>query len=219
MTAFEKEISEVNVSLVRMLSLVREANDLAKHSLINIDINSAEQCIKNDKQINNLQEELEHTILSVIARYQPAATSLRFLGSAHWALVDIERAGDYAVHVARAAIELAKEPPLKKYTDTERMFSIINSMIEKTINAFTESSLEFAKEAYLMDSKVDDLDEQIQRELLTYMLENPKTITRAIELLRVVRYLERLADHIENVNEHIIFWLTGKRISDSEELQ
>ncbi len=218
MTAFEKEISEVNVSLVRMLSLVREANDLAKRSLINVDLDSAEQCIKNDKQINNLQEELEHTILSVIARYQPAATSLRFLGSAHWALVDIERAGDYAVHVARAAIELAKEPPLKKYTDTERMFSIINSMIEKTINAFTEANLEFAKEAYLMDSKVDDLDEQIQRELLTYMLENPKTITRAIALLRVVRYLERLADHIENVNEHIIFWLTGKRISDSAEL-
>ena len=89
-------------------------------------------------------------------------------------------------------------------------------MIEKTINAFTESSLELAKEAHSMDSKVDDLDEQIQRELLTYMLENPKTITRAIELLRVVRYLERLGDHIENVNEHIIFWLTGKRVADFE---
>ena len=91
-------------------------------------------------------------------------------------------------------------------------------MIEKTITAFTESSLELAKEVYLMDKKVDDLDEQIKRELLTYMLENPKTITRAIELLRVVRYLERLADHIQNVSEHIIFWLTGKRFTNLKEI-
>ncbi len=215
MSIFEQEISKVNASIVRMLSLVREANDLARRALVQVDMTAAQQCIDNDSQVNDLQEELEHVILSVIARHQPAATNLRFLGAAHWALVDIERAGDYAVHVARAAVELAKEAPLKKYTDTEQMFSIISSMIEKTINALTESSLELAKEAHSMDSKVDDLYEQVQRELLTYMLENPKTITRAIELLRVVRYLERLADHIENVNEHIIFWLTGRRFMDS----
>ncbi len=214
----EKEISKVNVSLVRMLSLTREASELAKHSLIKADLIAAEQCIKNDEQINALQDELEHAILVLIARHQPTATDLRFLGAAHWALVDIERAGDYAVHVAKAAIHLAKEPPLKKYTDTQRMFTIISSMIEKTITAFTESSLELAKEVYLMDKKVDDLDEQIKRELLTYMLENPKTITRAIELLRVVRYLERLADHIQNVSEHIIFWLTGKRFTNLKEI-
>ena len=122
MTVFEQEISKVNVLLVRMLSLVREANDLAKHSLIKVDLDAAQQCIENDKQINTLQEELEQTILTLIARHQPAATDLRFLGAAHWALVDIERAGDYAVHVAKAAIKLAKEPPLKKYNDTEQMF-------------------------------------------------------------------------------------------------
>lgn len=211
MSAFEQELHNVTASLIRMLSLVRELSNLAKAGLIDADIKAAENCIANDVHIDNLQSELEQTILSIIARYQPTATDLRFLGAAHWGLVDIERAGDYAVHVARIALELVKNPPLKKLTDSESIFSIIDSMIELTAKAITESSVEIAEQAHVMDSEIDNLYEQIQRELLTHVLEEPKAITRVILLLNLARYLERLADHIENVNEHTIFWLTGKR--------
>lgn len=195
-----------------MLSLTRESVDFAKRALIDAEVQAAERCIDNDKQIDHLQEELEQTILTIIARRQPAATDLRFLGAMHRALSDIERAGDYAEHVARTGAELAETPPIKKYTDIARIFEILDGMIEKTIEALAESSEAAARSVLVMDDEIDELYQQIQRELLTYMMENPKIISSATRLINVARYLERLGDHIENVNEHIVFWLTNERL-------
>ncbi len=212
MSILDRDLNGINASLVRMLSLVREEVELAKRALINADIPAAEECIELDKKVDDLQEELEQRILTVIARRQPAATDLRFLGGMHWALIDIERAGDNTVHVARIAADLAQEAPLKKYLDSERSLVVLDTMIETTIKALAEGNLEAAKEAHAMDSEIDQLHEQIQRELLTYMLEDPRTITKASKLLSMARHLERAGDHIENMNEHIIFWLTAERI-------
>ncbi len=195
-----------------MLSLTRESVDFAKRALIDAEVQAAERCIDNDKQIDHLQEELEQTILTIIARRQPAATDLRFLGAMHRALSDIERTGDYAEHVARTGAELAETPPIKKYTDIARIFEILDGMIEKTIEALAESSEAAARSVLVMDDEIDELYQQIQRELLTYMMENPKIISSATRLINVARYLERLGDHIENVNEHIVFWLTNERL-------
>jgi len=210
--ALDQNLQEIAADMVRMLSLVRESCQLAKRALIDGDLEAAAQCVENDHRVDALQEELEQKILTVIARRQPAARDLRFLGAMHRALSDIERAGDYAEHVARTGAELATQPQLKKYTDTQRIFVVLSAMIEKTMQAIAEGDVAAARQGLTMDDEIDDLYQQIQRELLTYMMENPKVITTALRLMNVGRYLERLGDHLENVNEHTIFWLTGERL-------
>ncbi len=212
MNVLARELQEVNATTVRMLSMVREAVELAKRSLLNGDVEAAERCIAGDDAIDTLQNQLEQRFLTIIARRQPAARDLRFLGSVFQSLTDIERAGDYAVHVARAGVELAKKPPVKKYLDMARILAIIDEMLEVTIRAFTEEDAAAARSVLTMDDEIDELYEQIQRELLTYMLSDPSTINPATRLLMVARFLERCGDHIENVNEHVLFWLTGERI-------
>lgn len=212
MTALDQDLQEITSSVVRMLSLVRESTELAERALVQADVASGRQCIANDDNIDALQDELEQRILTVIARRQPAARDLRFLGAMYRSISDIERAGDYARHVAEAGMELAEEPPLKKYLDMERSLEIVSAMIERTIAGLSDSDVDVARHALSMDNEIDDLYEQIQRELLTYMIEDPGTISKATKLLATGRYIERLGDHIENVNEHVIFWLTGDRI-------
>ena len=212
MNALDQDLQEITASTVRMLSLVRESTDLAKRALIDADLEAADACIANDLRIDDSETEIEQRILTVIARRQPAAKDLRFLGASFRALAAIERAGDYAVRVAQAGAELAAEPPLKKYLDMARILDILGAMIETTIRAFAESDAAAARSVLDMDNEIDDLYEQIQRELLTYMIEDPNKITAATRLLSVARSLERLGDHLENVNEHILFWLTGERI-------
>jgi phosphate transport system protein len=213
MNPLDQNLQEITASVVRMLSFVRESCELAKHALIDGDVAAAERCADNDQQIDALEAQLEQTILTVIARRQPAASDLRFLGAMHRALADIERAGDNAKHVARVGAELAEKPPIKKYVDTVRIFEVLSMMNERTIKAIAESDASAAREAHAMDDEIDDLYEQIQRELLTYMMENPKLIGQATKLLSVARHLERIGDHFENVNEHTLYWLTGERFA------
>lgn len=212
MNALDQDLQEVTAETVRMLSLVRASVDLARRALVDADVDAAERCVLNDLAVDELQDQLEHRILIVIARRQPAARDLRFLGAMHRSLSDIERAGDYAVHVAKAGRELAARPPLKKYIDMNRILEIAEGMIDTTIAALAESDADAARRALAMDEEIDELYEQIQRELLTYMLEDNRTITPATKLLSVGRYLERLGDHIENVCEHILFWITAERV-------
>lgn len=212
MSALDEDLQSISASTVRMLSLVRESVALAKRALVDAEVEAADICAQHDAEVDAAQADLERRILTVIARRQPAASDLRYLGATYQALSDIERAGDYAVHVARAGAELAQDPPLKKYLDMARILEVIDEMIEATIEALTESDEARAREALAMDNEIDELYEQIQRELLTYMLEDPHTINAATKLLAVGRYLERCGDHVENVNEHIVFWLTGQRI-------
>jgi phosphate transport system protein len=212
MTALEQDLQEITAETVRMLSLVREECELARSALIDADVAAAERCLAADARIDELQEALERRILTVIARRQPAAGDLRFLGAMHRALADIERSGDYAVHVARAALALSGQPPMKKYLDMDRILAVLGSMLAVTISALAESDAEAARRALAMDNEIDDLYDQIQRELLSFMIEDPGRIGPATQLLAVGRYLERLGDHIENVNEHIIFWLTNERL-------
>lgn len=198
--------------LVRMLSLVRHSNDLARRALIERDVSAAEECRDNDAVIDRMMEDLERNVITIIARHQPTAGDLRFLGAVYRSLADVERAGDYALHVARVGAELASQEPLKKYVDLERIMVVIDEMIEQTMKALTESDAGAAREALAMDDEIDILEQQIQRELLTMMMENSKVISSALLLMNTTRYLERLGDHLENVNEHLIFWLTGERL-------
>ncbi len=212
MNVLEQELMQVNATTVRMLSMVRESVRLARTALLDADLAASERCIAGDRAIDALQRDLETQCLTIIARRQPAARDLRFLGAIVQALADIERAGDYAVHVARAGAELAAAPPLKKYLDMARILTVLDEMLEVTMRAMAEGDAAAARSALALDEEIDELYEQIQRELLTYMMADPHTINAATKLLAVARYLERCGDHLENVNEHIVFWLTGQRI-------
>jgi len=212
MSVLERELQEVNAATVRMMSLVREGVQLARQALIDGDPEAAERCAANDRQVDATQHELEARCLTIIARRQPAASDLRFLGATMLSLADIERAGDYAVHVARAGAELARRPRVKKYLDMNRILGILDEMLETTMRAIADRDVQAARRALAMDEEIDELYDQIQRELLTYMMADPQVIDRATTLLAVARYLERCGDHLENVNEHVIFWLTGARV-------
>lgn len=212
MNMLERDLQEIGTSAVRMLSMVREGLTFARRGLIDADVEAADRAIAGDAAVDALQHQLEQQILTTIARRQPAAKDLRFLGAMLQSLADIERAGDYAVHVARAGAELAAAPPLKKYLDMKRILVVLDEMLEATMRAMVEGDAEAARSALAMDDEIDDLYDQIQRELLTYMMSDPETINPATRLLMVTRYLERCGDHVENVNEHVIFWLSGKRI-------
>lgn len=212
MNPLERDLQAINGDVVRMLSMVRESCELARLSLVEQDLDAAERCRAADDEIDKLQADLELRILTIIARRQPAARDLRFLGASLQALADIERAGDYAEHVAEAGVRLAEQPRLKKYLDIQRIFEVLGEMIDTTAKAFAEGDVEAAKRAHSLDNEIDDLYDQIQRELLTYMLADTGAISRATQLSAVARYLERLGDHIENVNEHVIFWLEGRRL-------
>ncbi len=212
MNALEQELQDVNAATVRMLSMVREGLGLARRALIDAEAAVLEDSIARDREIDGLQRELEHKCLTVIARRQPAARDLRFLGAIVQSLADIERAGDYAVHVARAGAELAAAPPLKKYLDMARILTVLDEMLDGTMRALAEADAAAARATLALDEEIDELYEQLQRELLTYMMADPHTITAATRLLSVARYLERCGDHLENVNEHVIFWVTGERV-------
>lgn len=212
-----EDLSGITGDVVRLLSLVREACELAALALLEQDAGAAERAVAGDAAIDELREELEGRILTVIARRQPAARDLRFLGAAYQSVTDLERAGDYAEHVARAGAKLAQQPPLKRYLDLGRIFEVLARMLDVTTAAFVEADLEKARAAHRMDQEIDDLYVQIQRELLSYMIEEPANVGRASLLIEVGRYLERLGDHIENVNEHVAFWLTGDRHVLAEE--
>lgn len=209
-------LQEITASAVRMLSITRESVQLAERALIKGETGAAEQCIQNDQLIDALEREIDNDIMTVIARRAPTASDLRYLSSLHRIIGEIERAGDNAKHIAVVGAELAHVPPIKKYVDTERIFEILNEMIETTIQALTEGNKDIAQRALAMDDEIDDLYEQIQRELLTYMMENPRIISQATKLLGMARYLERIGDHLENINEHVIFWLTGERVLKPE---
>jgi phosphate transport system protein len=212
MNALELDLQGVNASVVRMLSLVRESLQLARRALLDADLDAAARCVANDATVDELQHELESRCLTIIARRQPAARDLRLLGAVVQALADVERAGDYAVHVARAGADLAGQPRLKKYLDMQRILTILDEMLEVTMRAMADGDAAAARQALAMDEEIDELYDQIQRELLTYMMADPQVIDRATTLLAVARYLERCGDHLENVNEHIVFWLTGERL-------
>lgn len=212
MPALEQNLRSIVTDVARMLNLVRTSVDLARRALLQGDIAAATECATNDLLIDALQEHLELKVLTVIARRQPTASDLRFLGAVYRALADIERAGDYALHVANTGAELAAQPPLKEYTDISRILVVLEEMIDGTITGLTEPDVDAAWQALAMDDEIDELYQRIQRQLLTHMLEHPDAITPAVKLLNVCRYLERLGDHLENVNEHTIFWLTGERL-------
>ncbi len=204
-THFQKELEELKESLLKMASLVEEALRNAIQSLVERDSSLAQKTFDVEDRINKMENAIDEMCLRLLALRQPVATDLRFITSAMKINTDLERMGDQAVNIGERAISLNQEPQLKPYIDIPRMTKITQSMVKDVLDAFVNKDPKLARSVCERDDLVDGLNDQVFRELLTYMMSDPKTTTRAVHLMIVCRCLERIADHATNIAEDVIF--------------
>jgi phosphate transport system protein len=172
----------------------------------------AEEVIANDDEIDKLEIESDDLCYEILALEQPVARDLRFIATALKIVKDIERIGDIAVNIAERAQELIHEPELKRLVDLPIMADAAQKILKESLDAFVNSDAELAEKVISADNVVDDLYEQIFRELLTYMLEDPRSISRAIKLIFIAKHLERVGDHSANIAEMVVFLVKGQDI-------
>jgi phosphate transport system protein len=209
---FDTELNTIREKLLEMGGKVEVMINNAMKSLVDRDSKLAELTIAFDHQINHLEVEIDEKCLQVLATRQPAARDLRFITLALKIVTDLERIGDQCTAVAKRALELNQEPPLKPYIDLPRMAHWAAVMVKEALDAFVGGDDELALKVCNDDQFVDDLNEQIQRELLTFMMEEPETISRAIKINYISKCIERIADHATNIAEMVIFMVKGKDI-------
>jgi len=208
----DQELQHLKDELVRMASLAEAAIGLAVKALVSRDAEMARQVIASDPAINLLEIEVDELCLRAMALYQPEAKDLRFFAMALKINNDLERMGDQAVNIAERTLELLKEPLLKPLIDIPRMAEVAQRMVKESLDAFVHQDAARARAVCQQDDEVDRYDDQIFRELLTYMMEDPKAITRSVNLILVSRHLERIADHATNIAEDVIYLVEGKSI-------
>ena len=172
----------------------------------------AEDVIKRDDEMDKLEIEIDNLCYEVLALEQPVARDLRFIATALKIVKDLERIGDTAVNIGERALELIQEPELKRLVDLPIMADAAQKILKESLDAFVNSDAEMAEKVILNDNVVDDLYEQIFRELLTYMLEDPRSISRAIKLIFIAKHLERVGDHSANIAEMVVFLVRGQDI-------
>lgn len=209
---YEEELRLIKEKVLRLGGLVEEQISRSIMALINRDTALAENTIAEDHTVNGLEVEIDELCLRVIALRQPAASDLRLITTAIKIITDLERIGDMAVNVCERVIELNEEPPLKPYIDIPRMAGAAQKMLKESLDAFVNGDTELARSVLSEDDFVDDLNRQIFRELLSFMIENPPTITMAMKVLFISKYLERIADHATNIAEMVVFMVKGKVI-------
>ena len=213
-TAFEHQLAEVQEDMLILATMVESAIDRGIEALRNRDVELARHVIADDLKINRKRYETEEKCLELIATQQPLAGDLRTIVAVLHVIVDLERMGDHAEGIAKIAIMLADEPPLKPYIDIPRMAQVAISMLMGSLEAFRNRDANQARSICDADDEVDALYDQVYRELLTYMLSDPKTIERATHLTWVAHNLERIGDRATNICERVVFLVEGK----SEEL-
>ena len=212
MTIFEDELSDLKVQILKMGSLVENAIDHSIKSLVERNSDLARQVIENDARINAFDVSIDEECIRLIALRQPTAGDLRFITTAMKITTDLERMGDYAVDICERALELNEEPQLKPYIDIPRMAEIATGMVRDALQAFLEKNTALAYEVINRDDEVDQLTVQIFNELLLFMIKDSTTITRAIKISYVSKYLERIADHATNLGEMVVYMNEGKMI-------
>ena len=208
----DHELNGLKEKLLKMASLAEESIAKAIKSLVEIDSTLAQKVIEEDTQIDLLEVEINNLSLKLLALKQPMANDLRFITSAMKISAHLERIGDQAVNIAERSLELITQPLLKPLIDIPRMAELSQEMVKNSIGFLINNDISSVEELWKAENVVDDLNTQIFRELLTYMLEDPKTIKRAIALILVGRHLERIADLSTDITEEVVYAVNGKNI-------
>jgi phosphate transport system protein len=215
-THLEEELSKLKNEITKMAGMVTIAIEMSIRSLKERNPEIAEKVIAMDKDVDHMEVKIDNFCLRLLALYQPAAEDLRFITSAMKINNDLERMADLSVNIAEASVELNKEPELKPLIDIPVMAEIAQEMVNKAITSFINKDTASAIAVRKEDFKVDNLNDQIFRELLTCMISDPNAVNRAIYLLLVGRNLERIADHSTNIGEDVVYMVTGKTIAHTK---
>ena len=209
---FHEELEALKQTLLAMGGLVEDQIRRVNTALLERDSAVAQDVIERDTQVNTYDVEVDEKCVELLALHQPAAGDLRFITTALKIVTDLERIGDQAVNIAQRVLELNREPQLKPYIDLPRMAERAQRMVKESLDAFVARDTELARQVCAEDGAVDDLNHQIFRELLTFMMEDPKTSPRAIRLILIARFLERVADHATNIAEMVIYMVDSKMV-------
>ena len=212
---FDDELAGLQQTLLARGGLVEDQIRRAMRALTERDDALAQDVIDRDRQVNAYDVEVDEKSVELLALHQPAAGDLRFITTIMKVVTDLERIGDQAVNIAQRALELNQEPQLKPYIDLPRMAERAQRMVKESLDAFVGRDTQLARQVCAEDAEVDSLKEQIFRELLTYMMSDPKTIPRAIRLILISRFLERVADHATNIAEMVIYMVESKMVRHS----
>jgi phosphate transport system protein len=209
-TFFDRHLAEIQEEMLVMADMVETAIKRSLEALKSRDVELARRVIADDVKINQKRYDDEERCLELIATQQPLASDLRTIVAVLHMIVDLERMGDHAEGIAKIVVMLADEPPLKPYIDLPRMADLAVEMLRESLEAFKHRDAEQARAIIDRDDEVDALYDQVYRELLTYMIGDPRTIERATHLIWVAHNLERIADRVTNICERVVFLVTGK---------
>ena len=209
-SSYEQELQEVKEGLLQSGALVEEAIGKALKALIDGDTELALAVISGDKRIDEIDVAIEERCIRLLALRQPAATDLRFIATAIKVNGHLERIGDMAVNIAERVVLLNDLPRIKPYVDIPRMADIARKMIRNSLDALVRQDLELANCVREEDEKVDQLEDQITRELITFMMEDPRRIHPALLIMQVAKNIERISDHAEGIAHMVVFLITGR---------
>ena len=209
---FDEELKDLRQKLLKMADTAQEMIGLAVKALVDRKKELTDKVFSLEDAVNHLEIEIEEEVLRLMALRQPIAGDLRLLTAILKINNDLERVADQAVNISETVLYLLKEPPLKPLIDIPKMAALAQKMIQNSLDAFVREDAALANRVCQDDDQVDQLNEQVFRELLTYMMEDPKSIARAVDLILVSRNLERIADHATNISEDVIFIVEGKNV-------
>ncbi len=209
---FEADLQALRNQLLTMGGLVEERVHRAVQALVHRQEEDAARVIAGDPEINELQMAIDERCLRLLATQTPLASDLRLITSSMKINADLERIGDQAVNIAESALTLIPQPPLKPLIDIPRMAALAEKMIRDALDAFVRKDAALARDVLRRDDEVDDLKDQVFRELLTYMMADPGTIQRALSVILISRNLERIGDHATNIAEDVIFITEAKDV-------
>jgi phosphate transport system protein len=213
--SFDEELATLKEKILLMGSKVEESIRLALKAIVDRDSRLAKKVIQSDRDINDIEIEIDEICHRLLALHQPMAGDMRFITSAMKINSDLERQGDLAVNMAERALTLNEVAPLKPFIDIPHMANITQEMVKVSLDSLVNRDSKMARSVCERDDEVDNLNDQIIRELISYMLEDRANIKRALDLILVSRYLERIADHATNVAEDVIYMVEGKDIRHS----
>ncbi len=209
---YEAELKELHLKILEMGGLVEKQITHSIEALVERNDDQARETIERDHTVNRMDVEIDELCIRLLALHQPAAKDLRLITTALKITTDLERIGDMAVNMCERVLELNQESQLKPFIDIPRMSEVSQVMLRECLDAFVREDVELALKVCRDDDIIDELNGQLFRELISYMMEDPQTISRAIRLLFIAKYIERIADHATNISEMVVFMVKGKSI-------
>ena len=215
---FDQELKELNVDILKMGAYAEEAIYKSVEALKNRDKELAKNVISGDADIDKLELAIDERCIDLIARYQPMAKDLRFITTGMKLNAELERIADIAVDISQRVVELVEKPLLKPLVDIPKLAAVAQGMVKMAVDSFIKGDVELAKKVILLDGEADTLRNLISKELIEeYMVKDGSTSPRAVQLLLIARFLERICDHTTNIAEDVIYMVQAEVVKHHPE--